>query len=108
MSWLDIKWFLEDAYDSVSDAVSDGIGAVTDFIDENPKTSIAIGVIAGIATAGVAAPAIAATIGATGALGATAGGTGMAGGTCVVAAGGGVLAGGISAGGVVTTKKLKS
>jgi hypothetical protein len=136
MSWLDVKWFFEDAYDSVTDAISDGVDVVTDFIDENPKTSIAIGVLAGIATAGVAAPAIAASIGATGALGATAsgtviaglegaalssaslaalgggsiaaGGAGMAGGTCVVAAGGGVLAGGVSAGGVATTKALKS
>lgn len=120
----------------VTDAISDGVDIVTDFIDENPKTSIAIGVLAGIATAGVAAPAIAASIGATGALGATAsgtviaglegaalssaslaalgggsiaaGGAGMAGGTCVVAAGGGLLAGGVSAGGVATTKALKN
>jgi len=45
MSWLDVKWFFEDAYDSVTDAISDGVDAVTDFIDENPKTSIAIGVL---------------------------------------------------------------
>ena len=134
MSWLDVKYFLEDGYDSVTDTISDGFGAVTDFIDENPKTSIAIGIIAGVATAGVAAPAIAASIGLTGALGTTAGGTviaglegaalssaslaaigggsiavggtGMAGGTCVVAAGGGVLAGGVTATGVITNSKI--
>lgn len=107
MSWLEAKQFFEDAYDSATDAISEGVDVVTDFIDENPKTSIAIGVLAKIATASVAAPAIAASIGATGALGVTAGGAviaslegaalssaslpalggafgaGMAGGTCV-------------------------
>ncbi len=60
---------------NIYDVAADGVGAVTDFIEENPKTSIAIGTVVGIATAGVAAPAIAASIGATGVLGTTAGGT---------------------------------
>ncbi|MCW1902136.1 hypothetical protein OGR44_28350, partial [Klebsiella oxytoca] len=82
MDWYDVKWFFGDVCDSVSevagniyDTAADGVAAVTDFIEENPKTSIAIGALVGIATAGIAAPAIAATIGATGALGTTAGGT---------------------------------
>lgn len=82
MDWYDVKWFFRDVCDSVSnvagniyDVAADGVGAVTDFIEENPKTSIAIGTVVGIATAGVAAPAIAASIGATGVLGTTAGGT---------------------------------
>ncbi|MBC9377143.1 hypothetical protein [Escherichia coli] len=143
MDWYDIKWFFRDVCDSVSnvagniyDVAADGVGAVTDFIEENPKTSIAIGTVVGIATAGVAAPAIAASIGATGVLGTTAGGTaisslsgaalssaslaalgggsiaaggaGMAGGTCVVAAGGGIAAGTVSLGGVAATKTIKS
>ncbi|HDO7516348.1 TPA: hypothetical protein P4F68_004529 [Escherichia coli] len=53
MDWYDVKWFFRDVCDSVSnvagniyDVAADGVGAVTDFIEENPKTSIAIGTTA--------------------------------------------------------------
>lgn len=44
MDWYDVKWFFRDVCDSVSnvagniyDVAADGVGAVTDFIEENPK-----------------------------------------------------------------------
>lgn len=132
MSWNKVKWIIEDVCSSITDTVSGGADAVTDFIKENPKTSIALGTIAGIASAGVAAPAIAATIGATGVLGSTVGGTviaslegaaltsaslaaigggsiatggtGMAGGAYVVAVTGGLTASTVSSGVVKSIK----
>ena len=83
MGWINVKWFCEDVCDFVTDTVSDGFDVVTDFINEKPKTSIAIGATAsGTAIATLEGAALSSA-----SLAAIGGGSVAVGGACVVATG---------------------